>query len=199
MDGDPTTAGGGAPRSLTHRLLEPKVEASYPEQEPWLPDHCASGLYILILLLEGYKFSEETWPNIQFQKQVTALRTSACVGQGENGTGPRTVTQQPSRAMCLPGRWHRHRLDTGLHAEPDRHDSSRGTDPVAGSELQHLDGWSSVRSADPCGHSWGSCRPALLDPGLEDQAGVDCSRQRLKQEQCGESMVTTQLFALSTL
>lgn len=81
--------------SLTHRLLEPKVESSYPGQERWLQDYCASGLYILVLLLEGYKFSEETWSNIQFQKQVTALRTSACLDQGENGRGPRTVTQQP--------------------------------------------------------------------------------------------------------
>lgn len=48
------------------------MEASYPGQERWLRDYCASGLYILVLLLEGYKFSEETWPNIQFQKQVTA-------------------------------------------------------------------------------------------------------------------------------
>lgn len=71
------------------------MEASYPGEERWLPDHCASGLYILILLLEGYKFSEETWPNIQFQKQVTALRTSACLDQGEDGTGPRTANQQP--------------------------------------------------------------------------------------------------------
>nr|AAH31143.2 Entpd8 protein [Mus musculus] len=46
------------------------VEVSYPGQERWLRDYCASGLYILVLLLEGYKFSEETWPNIQFQKQA---------------------------------------------------------------------------------------------------------------------------------
>lgn len=71
------------------------MEASYPGQEPWLRDYCASGLYILVLLLEGYKFSEETWPNIQFQKQVTALRTLACLDPGENGIGPRTATQMP--------------------------------------------------------------------------------------------------------
>lgn len=46
------------------------MEVSYPGQERWLRDYCASGLYILVLLLEGYKFSEETWPNIQFQKQA---------------------------------------------------------------------------------------------------------------------------------
>uniref|UniRef100_A0A8C0S619 Ectonucleoside triphosphate diphosphohydrolase 8 n=2 Tax=Canis lupus familiaris TaxID=9615 RepID=A0A8C0S619_CANLF len=46
------------------------VEASARGQERWLRDYCASGLYILTLLLEGYGFSEETWPSIEFRKQV---------------------------------------------------------------------------------------------------------------------------------
>ncbi|KAM9641187.1 ectonucleoside triphosphate diphosphohydrolase 8 [Trichechus inunguis] len=46
------------------------VEVSYPEQAPWLRDYCASGLYILTLLLEGYGFSEETWPSINFRMQA---------------------------------------------------------------------------------------------------------------------------------
>ncbi|KAM9207612.1 ectonucleoside triphosphate diphosphohydrolase 8 isoform 2-T2 [Dugong dugon] len=46
------------------------VEISYPEQAPWLRDYCASGLYILTLLLEGYGFSEETWPSIKFLMQA---------------------------------------------------------------------------------------------------------------------------------
>nr|KAF6269032.1 ectonucleoside triphosphate diphosphohydrolase 8 [Myotis myotis] len=46
------------------------VEAAWPEQQPWLRDHCASGLYILTLLLEGYGFSEETWSSIAFRKQA---------------------------------------------------------------------------------------------------------------------------------
>ncbi|XP_077707716.1 ectonucleoside triphosphate diphosphohydrolase 8 isoform X2 [Canis aureus] len=47
-----------------------QVEASARGQERWLRDYCASGLYILTLLLEGYGFSEETWPSIEFRKQV---------------------------------------------------------------------------------------------------------------------------------
>lgn len=58
------------------------MEASYPGQERWLRDYCASGLYILVLLLEGYSFSEETWPNIQFQKQVTATESLSTPGSG---------------------------------------------------------------------------------------------------------------------
>jgi hypothetical protein len=63
---------GGGPGAPTGSLASgPQVEASYPGQERWLQDYCASGLYILTLLLQGYGFSEDTWPNIKFQKQVT--------------------------------------------------------------------------------------------------------------------------------
>ncbi|XP_073076879.1 ectonucleoside triphosphate diphosphohydrolase 8 isoform X4 [Manis javanica] len=46
------------------------VEASFPGQDHWLRDYCASGLYILTLLLEGFGFSEETWPGLEFRKQA---------------------------------------------------------------------------------------------------------------------------------
>lgn len=46
------------------------VEGAWPEQQPWLRDHCASALYILTLLLDGYGFSAETWPSIAFRKQA---------------------------------------------------------------------------------------------------------------------------------
>ncbi|XP_032117599.1 ectonucleoside triphosphate diphosphohydrolase 8 isoform X6 [Sapajus apella] len=49
------------------------VEASYPGQDRWLRDYCASGLYILTLLRDGYGFSEETWPTIQFRKQADGI------------------------------------------------------------------------------------------------------------------------------
>ncbi|XP_007458991.1 PREDICTED: ectonucleoside triphosphate diphosphohydrolase 8 isoform X2 [Lipotes vexillifer] len=46
------------------------VEASSPGQDRQLRDYCASGLYILTLLLEGYGFSQETWGGIEFRKQA---------------------------------------------------------------------------------------------------------------------------------
>ncbi|MXQ97885.1 hypothetical protein E5288_WYG003955 [Bos mutus] len=47
------------------------VEASAPPgQDRWLRDYCASGLYILTLLVEGYGFSEETWGGIEFRQQA---------------------------------------------------------------------------------------------------------------------------------
>uniref|UniRef100_A0A8C0CJ07 Ectonucleoside triphosphate diphosphohydrolase 8 n=1 Tax=Balaenoptera musculus TaxID=9771 RepID=A0A8C0CJ07_BALMU len=46
------------------------VEASSPGQGRRLRDYCASGLYVLTLLLEGYGFSQETWGGIEFRKQA---------------------------------------------------------------------------------------------------------------------------------
>ncbi|KAF6269209.1 ectonucleoside triphosphate diphosphohydrolase 8 [Rhinolophus ferrumequinum] len=46
------------------------VETAWPGQERWLRDYCASGLYILTLLVHGYGFSEETWSSIEFRKQA---------------------------------------------------------------------------------------------------------------------------------
>lgn len=53
-----------------HRTSWAQVEAAWPGQKRWLRDYCASGLYILTLLLDGYGFSEETWSSIAFRKQV---------------------------------------------------------------------------------------------------------------------------------
>lgn len=50
-------------------LPGPQVEASSPGQDGQLRDYCASGLYILTLLLEGYGFSQETWGGIEFREQ----------------------------------------------------------------------------------------------------------------------------------
>lgn len=47
------------------------MEASAPPgQDRWLRDYCASGLYILTLLVEGYGFSEETWGGLEFRQQA---------------------------------------------------------------------------------------------------------------------------------
>lgn len=46
------------------------MEEASAGQDSQLRDYCASGLYILTLLLDGYGFSEDTWPSIEFRKQV---------------------------------------------------------------------------------------------------------------------------------
>lgn len=48
-----------------------QVEGNYPEQKAWLPDYCASGLYIFTLLTEGYGFTQDTWANIEFHSKVS--------------------------------------------------------------------------------------------------------------------------------
>ncbi|XP_069871278.1 ectonucleoside triphosphate diphosphohydrolase 8 isoform X2 [Dipodomys merriami] len=63
------------------------VEASYPGQQPWLCSFCASGLYILTLLQEGYGFSADTWPSIDFQEQAGGMDIGWTLGYMLNLTG----------------------------------------------------------------------------------------------------------------
>ncbi|KYO23075.1 ectonucleoside triphosphate diphosphohydrolase 8 isoform B [Alligator mississippiensis] len=45
--------------------------SSYPkERENWLRDYCGNANYILVLLLDAYKFSETNWKNIMFQMKA---------------------------------------------------------------------------------------------------------------------------------
>lgn len=76
-----------------------QVKSSYPGQERWLPDYCASGLYILTLLRDGYGFQEETWPSIEFQQQVMPLPgTRLGVGSG--------APAQNAEPLCSSGQRH---------------------------------------------------------------------------------------------
>ncbi|XP_045324148.1 ectonucleoside triphosphate diphosphohydrolase 8 isoform X2 [Leopardus geoffroyi] len=96
-----------------------QVEASSPGQDRWLRDYCPSGLYILTLLLEGYGFSEETWPGIEFRKQDERVARGSLGQHGPTcdsekrmeprGRGlkdhpghPQTAPPEPQRAT-LPG------------------------------------------------------------------------------------------------
>ncbi|XP_029058563.1 ectonucleoside triphosphate diphosphohydrolase 8 isoform X3 [Monodon monoceros] len=63
------------------------VEASSPGQDGQLRDYCASGLYILTLLLEGYGFSQETWGGIEFRKQAGGTDIGWTLGYMLNLTG----------------------------------------------------------------------------------------------------------------
>ncbi|XP_036892655.1 ectonucleoside triphosphate diphosphohydrolase 8 isoform X1 [Sturnira hondurensis] len=47
-----------------------QVEAASAGRDSRLHEYCASGLYILTLLVDGYGFSEHTWPSIEFRKQA---------------------------------------------------------------------------------------------------------------------------------
>ncbi|XP_006900731.1 PREDICTED: ectonucleoside triphosphate diphosphohydrolase 8 [Elephantulus edwardii] len=69
-DGKPLDAVNASVWEFCRRPWE-LVQASYPEHARWLRDYCASGLYILTLLLEGYGFTEATWSNIEFRRQAS--------------------------------------------------------------------------------------------------------------------------------
>lgn len=97
-----TKGGGGASerdlpwagvRRGAHWAPGPQVEASAPPgQDRWLRDYCASGLYILTLLVEGYGFSEETWGGIEFRQQVTAGGLGGWGRVGLQGRSPAALT-----------------------------------------------------------------------------------------------------------
>nr|KAF6484220.1 ectonucleoside triphosphate diphosphohydrolase 8 [Rousettus aegyptiacus] len=64
-----------------------QVEATWPGQQHWLRDQCASGLYILTLLLHGYGFGEDTWPSLEFRKQAGGADIGWTLGYMLNLTG----------------------------------------------------------------------------------------------------------------
>ncbi|XP_061867607.1 ectonucleoside triphosphate diphosphohydrolase 8 [Colius striatus] len=43
---------------------------SFPQEQGYLHNYCAVATYILTLLLDGYKFNEDTWSNIHFRQQA---------------------------------------------------------------------------------------------------------------------------------
>lgn len=70
--------GTPAGSSSAGSCLPPQLEAEYPGEKNWLRDYCASGLYILTLLLNGYGFTEDTWSSISFRKQVKLGLSPGC-------------------------------------------------------------------------------------------------------------------------
>ncbi|XP_038623887.1 ectonucleoside triphosphate diphosphohydrolase 8-like [Tachyglossus aculeatus] len=47
-----------------------EMELSYPDQKKWLHNYCPTAVYILTLLMDGYKFTSESWSTISFCKQA---------------------------------------------------------------------------------------------------------------------------------
>ncbi|PKU30488.1 hypothetical protein llap_19209 [Limosa lapponica baueri] len=47
---------------------------TFPQQKRYLHTYCPVAIYILTLLLDGYKFDEHTWSSIHFSRQVRTLR-----------------------------------------------------------------------------------------------------------------------------
>ncbi|XP_030362525.1 ectonucleoside triphosphate diphosphohydrolase 8 isoform X3 [Strigops habroptila] len=43
---------------------------TFPQDKEYLHNYCSTAIYILTLLLDGYKFSEHTWSSIHFRQQA---------------------------------------------------------------------------------------------------------------------------------
>lgn len=98
----PASGGPGDGRHLAPHLPGPQVEASSPGQDRWLRDYCASGLYILTLLLKGYGFNEDTWSSIEFRKQVTTSRGEAIRRRARGAVGDSGAAATALTALRVP-------------------------------------------------------------------------------------------------
>ncbi|NXW09282.1 ENTP8 diphosphohydrolase, partial [Fregetta grallaria] len=47
-----------------------ELVTTFPQQEEYLHTYCSTAIYILTLLLDGYKFNEHTWNSIHFSRQA---------------------------------------------------------------------------------------------------------------------------------
>lgn len=56
---------------MTFSSLCFQVEKNFDDvKEKYLSEYCFSGTYILVLLLNGYHFTAESWKNIHFMNKV---------------------------------------------------------------------------------------------------------------------------------
>ncbi|NXN93337.1 ENTP8 diphosphohydrolase, partial [Rhinopomastus cyanomelas] len=47
-----------------------ELEKNFPQDKKYLHTYCPMGIYILTLLLDGYKFNEQMWSSIHFSRQA---------------------------------------------------------------------------------------------------------------------------------
>lgn len=87
--------------------MAPQLVETFPQQKGYLHKYCSTAIYILTLLLDGYKFSEHTWSSIHFRRQVRTLwALHPCP---DPSTRPGAVSlESPAPEMCphrilLPG------------------------------------------------------------------------------------------------
>uniref|UniRef100_A0A8B9YYB8 Ectonucleoside triphosphate diphosphohydrolase 8 n=1 Tax=Buteo japonicus TaxID=224669 RepID=A0A8B9YYB8_9AVES len=50
--------------------MAPQLVENFPQEKGYLHTYCSVGIYILTLLLDGYKFNEHTWSSIHFSQQA---------------------------------------------------------------------------------------------------------------------------------
>lgn len=82
----------------------PQLLETYPQAGRYLHSYCATATYILTLLLEGYKFDEQTWSHIHFSRQVKPLASCATALAPSHGCHPAMPAQlhssPPAPDLC---------------------------------------------------------------------------------------------------
>ncbi|NWZ68901.1 ENTP8 diphosphohydrolase, partial [Acrocephalus arundinaceus] len=82
-----------------------EVRGLFPQALKYLHTYCSMAIYILTLLLDGYKFSEHTWSNIHFSRQAANTDIGWTLGFMLNFTNmiPAEALQQVKGHQ--PGLW----------------------------------------------------------------------------------------------
>lgn len=78
-----------------------KLVETFPDNKEHLHTYCMVGLYILTLLVDGYKFDERTWNNIHFSQKVK----KSLVGQREQADSCGHVLALAQGHSALQGGW----------------------------------------------------------------------------------------------
>lgn len=78
-----------------------KLVETFPDNKEHLHTYCVAGLYILTLLVDGYKFDEQTWSNIHFSQKVKKI----LVGQREQAGSCGHVLALAQGQNALQGGW----------------------------------------------------------------------------------------------
>ena len=73
---------------------------TFPHEKGYLHTYCSVAIYILTLLLDGYKFNEHTWSSIHFSQQVTTLRGS---GSGQAAAAASLPWPEDTLRSSIPG------------------------------------------------------------------------------------------------
>lgn len=106
--------------------MAPQLVETFPKDKRFLPTYCAGAIYILTLLLDGYKFNEHTWSSIRFSQQVNTPQ-----GQEQAGSGG------PILALAPSSPWPQDAFRSHIPRIPHARDASPSHDccPVIPAEL----------------------------------------------------------------
>ncbi|XP_010190391.1 PREDICTED: LOW QUALITY PROTEIN: ectonucleoside triphosphate diphosphohydrolase 8-like [Mesitornis unicolor] len=78
---------------------------TFPQEKKYLQTYCSVAIYILTLLLDGYKFNEQTWSSISFRQQAANTDIGWTLGFMLNLTNMIPTEAQEHIKGHQPGLW----------------------------------------------------------------------------------------------